>query len=219
MKEKKPTNQLMLERMIFFSDAVFAIAMTILVLDVRVPEMNNDVISDSILWQKLAFAIPKIIGVIVSFFVIGLYWISHHKLFGYVTMYHRRLLWPNLLFLLTIIFMPFTTAFLSEYYNPGLTMPVILYGFNIILTGLASFRLWSVGTNSKYDLSSISQNKVLKRYHKSRALTIPIVFLFVILLSFISGWIPFLLLPFIPVVTYFIKRYFRNKYAGFREEF
>ena len=115
--------------------------------------------------------------------------------------------------------MPFTTAFLSEYYNPGLTMPVILYGFNIILTGLASFRLWSVGTNSKYNLSSISQNKVLKRYHKSRALTIPIVFLFVILLSFISGWIPFLLFPFIPVVTYFIKRYFRNKYAGMREEF
>ena len=219
MEGKKSTKQLMLERMIFFSDAVFAIAMTILVLDVRVPEIKNEVISDSILWNNLSYSIPKIVGVIVSFFVIGLYWISHHKLFGYVTVYNRMLLWPNLLFLLTIIFMPFTTAFLSEYYDPGLTMPVILYAININLTGLASYRLWSIATNSKYDFSSISQNKILKRYHKARALTIPFVFLLVILLSFISGWIPFLLLPFIPVVTYFIKRYFRNKYSSLKDEF
>lgn len=201
-------------RRILICDLVFFILVWLML-----SELHDEVISDSLLWQKLAFSIPKIVDVIVSLFVIGLYWISHHKLFGYVTVNYRRLLWPNLLFLLTIIFMPFTTAILSEHYDPGLTMPVILYGININLFGLAGFRLWSVATNSKYNLSSISHNKVLKRYHKSRALTIPTVFLLVILLSFVSGWIPFLLLPFIPVVTYFIKRYFWKKYAGYREEF
>lgn len=215
----KNINRLLLERMIFFSDAVFAIAMTLLVLDVRVPALTGVELSDGILWRQLAYSIPKIIGVVVSFFVIGMYWISHHKLFGYVQEYSKKLVWPNLLFLLTIIFMPFTTAYLSEYYNPALTMPVILYGININLTGIASYRLWSVGTKSSYNLSTISQNSVIKKYNKARALTIPFVFLLVILLSFLSGWIPFLLLPFIPVVTWLIKRYFRKKYAAFKEQF
>ncbi len=218
MKQEKAANQLLLERMIFFSDAVFAIAITILVLDIKVPEIHDHVISNSLLWEKFSYSIPKIIGVLLSFFVIGLYWISHHKLFGYITVYNKKLLLPNLLFLLTIIFMPFTTSFLSEYYNPGLTMPVILYSININLSGLASYHLWSVGTSATYNLSTISQNSVLKKYNKARALTIPFVFLLVILLSFISGWIPFLILPFIPVVTYFIKRYFRKNYKISDEE-
>jgi uncharacterized membrane protein len=207
-----------LERLAFFSDAVFAIAITLLVIEIKVPEVESEHISDGILLNKLAYIIPKFIGVIISFFVIGLYWISHHRLFGYITRYDKRLLWPNLLFLVTIIFMPFSTAFLSEYYNPSLRVPLLVYAININFTGMMSYRLWSIATSSKYNLSVISNNRIVKQYNLVRALTIPLTFLLILLLSVFSGWIPFLLLPFMPVISYFIKRYYKKKYPSFTEE-
>lgn len=211
-------DEFQLERLAFFSDAVFAIAITLLVIEIKVPELEAEHISDGMLLDKLAHIIPKFIGVIISFFVIALYWISHHRLFGYITKYDRRLLWPNLLFLITIIFMPFSTAFLSEYYNPSLRMPLLIYAININFTGLMSYRLWSIATSSKYELSTISNNRTVKRYNLVRALTIPFTFLLILLLSVFSGWIPFLLLPFMPVISFFIKRYFRKRYPTISAE-
>lgn len=149
MKLHKHKEEFQLERVAFFSDAVFAIAVTLLVIEIKVPELSIEKISDSLLWEQLAYSIPKIVGVIISFFVISLYWVSHHKLFGFINHYNKSIVWPNLIFLLSIIFMPFTTAYLSEYYNPSLSMPLILYTLNINFAGLASFRLWSVATNAK----------------------------------------------------------------------
>jgi uncharacterized membrane protein len=69
-----------LERLIFFSDAVFAIVMTLLVLDIRVPDVPSDVAVQEVpglvveLW-------PKILSYVLSFLVIGLYWIGHHQTF------------------------------------------------------------------------------------------------------------------------------------------
>ena len=219
MKTPHHNSHLLLERIAFFSDAVFAIAMTLLVIEIKVPEMKNNLVSDEILWEQLGESIPKIIGVLVSFSVIGLYWASHHRLFGYIDVYSKKLVWPNLFFLLTIIFMPFTTAYLSEYYNPLIRMPVILYGINICLTGIASFRLWSIGTDSRYKISSISNDIVLKKYQKTRALLIPGLFIFIIILSFFSGWIPYVIFPFLPFVTFFIKKRFKKKYPEYAAEF
>jgi uncharacterized membrane protein len=219
MKLQKHKEEFQLERVAFFSDAVFAIACTLLIIEIKVPELSIDKISDSILWEQLSYSIPKITGVIISFFVISLYWISHHKLFGYINRYDKRILWPNLLFLLSIIFMPFSTAYLSEYYTPDLRMPIILYTLNINFAGLASFRLWSLATNSKKGITVINDNKVLKNYYKTRALTIPLTFVFVTFISFISGWISFIILPLMPFVSFIIRRRFKKKYPAWADEF
>src|SRR5712675_1560100 len=104
-----------LERMILFSDAVFAIAITLLVIEIKVPLIDRHVATDALLLNALDELIPKFIGFFISFFIIGLYWTIHHRMFGYVINYTRRLLWLNLIFLLAVVLMPFSTAFYSEY--------------------------------------------------------------------------------------------------------
>jgi uncharacterized membrane protein len=82
-----------LERMILFSDAVFAIAITLLVIEMKVPEIAKDVVSEEKLVESLFHLIPKFIGFLVSFFIIGLYWTVHHRLFGFVVNYNQSLIW------------------------------------------------------------------------------------------------------------------------------
>ena len=102
-----------LERLIFFSDAVFAIVMTLLILDIRAPD---DVPSNRAPTEVpiLVWALwPKFLSYMLSFLVIGTYWIAHHQTFRYVRSYDRTLLWLNLLFLLSISFIPFPTCLAS----------------------------------------------------------------------------------------------------------
>src|SRR5690242_3238894 len=96
-----------LERMILFSDAVFAIAITLLAIDIKIPQVSRDTVTDGQLWQKLREISPKFIGFLISFFLIGQYWRVHHRLFGFVINFNERVIWLNLLFLLAIVLMPF----------------------------------------------------------------------------------------------------------------
>ena len=116
-----------LERLILFSDAVFAIAITLLAIELKVPEFHKELITDSDLVNGLEHMIPKFIAFLISFLIIGQYWSIHHRLFGFVVNYNLRLLWLNLFFLLAIIIMPFTTAFYSEYISYLLKTPTVLY--------------------------------------------------------------------------------------------
>jgi uncharacterized membrane protein len=102
-----------LERLAFFSDAVFAIAITLLVIEVRMPELES--VTDADLANALLSLTPKFIGFLVSFLVIGRFWIGHHTVFSHLKTCDAKLVWRNLLLLLTIAFMPFPTALLSEY--------------------------------------------------------------------------------------------------------
>ena len=82
-----------LERMILFSDAVFAIAITLLVIEMKIPEISRELLTEQALAESLTHLIPKFVGFIISFMIIGLYWTVHHRLFGFVVDYNPRLLW------------------------------------------------------------------------------------------------------------------------------
>lgn len=105
MKNYKPhqhQEKFQLERVVFFNDAVFAIAITLLIIDIKIPELPHLEITDKQLLYKLSGLIPKFIGFIISFFVIGLYWLAHHRMFKYVTSVNQKLLWANLLLYIPI---------------------------------------------------------------------------------------------------------------------
>ena len=105
-----------LDRIALFSDAVFAIAITLLVIEIKVPAVNADrQLFDHEFNHALKEMIPEFIGFFISFIVIGNYWRAHHTIFGYVTDYNRKLISLNTWFLLTIVCMPFTTAMMSKY--------------------------------------------------------------------------------------------------------
>lgn len=210
-QEQSHKDTFQLERIALFSDAIFAIAITLLIIEIKVPEMHADSISDNDLWQSLAAMLPRFIGFLISFFVIGLYWLSHHRMFKYVIHSSQKLLWNNLLFMLPIVVMPFSTSFLSEYYNATLRLPLAVYMITICFAGFFSYRLWQIIGNPKNNLSS-NLDKVILKYNSARALIIPSVFICAFLLSFISPWISYIIPPFTPLATKLIKRHFYKKY-------
>lgn len=121
------------ERLLFFSDAVFAIAITLLVLDLR----PADTVQGGVIhWAALA---PKLVGFGLSFYVIGQYWIAHHGLFEGVSGYDPRLLAANLWFLAAVAFVPFPTSVVID--SPPGHGPVALYAGSLALAGLAMVAL------------------------------------------------------------------------------
>ncbi len=132
-----------LERLTFFSDAVFAIAMTLLVIEIKVPEIHA--LSDRELGQALLRQIPKYVGFVISFIVVARFWVGHHRVMGLLRATSPRLIWANLIFLLMVAFMPFPTAVLSEYVE--LRVAVGLYTGWLVLLGIAN--RWVIQTALK----------------------------------------------------------------------
>jgi uncharacterized membrane protein len=100
-------------RLAALTDGVLGIAMTLLVLDIRLP-VSAETLSDAELWQKLLGIWPQIFSYGLSFLVVAVMWISHVQKFRHLTRTTPLLLWLNVLFLLGVGFVPFTTALLAE---------------------------------------------------------------------------------------------------------
>lgn len=132
-----------LERMVFFSDAVFAIAITLLIIEVHPPHLPYGSPWQAYVTALLAL-LPNFIGFFVSFFVIGAFWTGHHRAFGLAGHYSDRMISPNLALLCAIVFLPFATAFMSA--NAGMLVPSVVYAVTLIVSGLLSLRLTRLAT-------------------------------------------------------------------------
>lgn len=129
-----------LERLIFFSDAVFAIAITLLVIEIRVPHLTTDTADDAL--RALRALLPSFFGFALSFVVVGRFWMGHHSAMANVAGYSAKLLWPNMMLLMAIAFMPFATAFMSA--NIGQLVPTAFYNATLMITALLSWRVVSM---------------------------------------------------------------------------
>lgn len=194
-----------LERLILFSDAVFAIAITLLVIEIKIPEIHEKPVTDNAVLHKLAELIPKFVGFLVSFLLIGQYWIVHHRMFSFVINFTDRLIWLNILFLFAIALMPFSTGFYSEYVLRGVVTPVIFYTANIALLGLANFLMWRYLSNQKNNLTE-NLTPALSKYFSLRALAVPTIF---VIFSFVYLYNPTIAF-FIPMLIPFIMRLIFN---------
>jgi uncharacterized membrane protein len=126
------------------SDGVFAIAMTVLVLGIRVPEGGGS----AGLTAQLSALWPKFASYAMSFIMLGVLWIGHHFQFQYIRRTDRALLWLNLLFLLTVTFLPFSTAVLGNYYSTR--GAVVLYGSTVALAGGCLLAHWMYATRKRH---------------------------------------------------------------------
>ncbi|OLL92816.1 MULTISPECIES: TMEM175 family protein [unclassified Pseudonocardia] len=124
-----------LERITAFSDGVFAIAITLLVLP-----LTDTVLSDDRIGPQLLDLLPRMLTFALSFVVIGRYWMFHHQLFDRFVRADRRLMSLNLAYLFGIAFLPFPTSALGE--HGARTAAVVLYAANLIVIGLASAAIW-----------------------------------------------------------------------------
>jgi uncharacterized membrane protein len=116
-------------------DGIFAVAMTLLVLDLRLPE-GVKLSSDPAVWHQLSELAGRFSTYSLSFIVLATFWIGHHSLFHFVRKVSREMLWLNLLFLLFITLLPFSTNLLSG--HTRLQTPIVVYGINLLLITLSS---------------------------------------------------------------------------------
>ena len=94
------------ERLVYFSDAVFAIAITLLALEIRLPETQEPTTRE--LRDALLGLLPQFYGFAISFWIIAVYWLAHHRIFRYIRVDDRRLQVINLLFLMWIVLAPYS---------------------------------------------------------------------------------------------------------------
>ncbi len=150
-----------LERLTFFSDAVFAIAMTLLVIEVRLPELHAA--TDRSLAQGLMDLLPNYIGFVISFLVIGRFWAGHHRLMAMIDIADPALVRVNLLLLMAIAFMPFPTAILSDY--SLLRVAIGFYTAYLLVVGLVNVRVITVALRhlSQSDPEAVEDARQLRR--------------------------------------------------------
>jgi uncharacterized membrane protein len=110
-------------RVLAFSDGLFAIAMTLLVVGIEVPDLS-DVDSVGELADALNDDLGSFISFFISFAVIGRYWVAHHDFFGRLAAVDRGLIWLNLLYLMFIAFLPFPTGLLGNFFDNPLSIVV-----------------------------------------------------------------------------------------------
>lgn len=204
-----------LERFILFTDAVFAIAITLLVIEIKVPELEPR--SEAAALQGLAQQTARFIGFFLSFFIIAVYWMAHHRIFRFVTHTTTKLLWLNMLFLLSIVLMPFTTAFQSEY--AMLRLPWVLYSVNILFSGWMQYRL-QVYLRSPAAAVVHPAEQPHPDLDPVRPLVSPLIFLLSIALAFVPGlhasWLRLLPMLLFPAFWLYQRRFRRLERAFYQ---
>ena len=193
MEKHEPETGLSFERVVFFSDAVFAIVITLLVLELKVPHLTEH--NEPALQHALFELIPRVLGFVISFLIVGLMWIEHHRIFRYIDDYDAGLLWRNLLLLLCVSFVPFPTALFSE--NFWSRTAFILYTASFGGVATAKLLIWRHAAKAgllKKDVGPMLELRIARR-----SMAVPLACALAIGLSFISIFIAPLAFMLIPV--------------------
>ncbi len=159
--------------------------MTVLILSLSVPIITSSSIGseNSQLVTSLRGLLPDILSYVISFAILGAFWIRHHMMFNFVTRVDRVLLWVNIIFLLTIGFIPFSTALLGRY--PTLQLSLIVYGLNLFATSITSQLLWQYAVKEKLLSQDVTDERIMSRINKRMAGG-PISYAVAIALSFVD---------------------------------
>lgn len=190
-----------------FSDGVFAIVITLLVLEIKVPHVKL---------EELSFALialtPKFFSFALSFIIIGLYWISHHNMLHFVAKTDRISLWLNILILFTVCIIPFPTALLGDY--PSSQIAVVFYGLTLTTVNLSGTLFWYY--SYKNNLMVKNLNPVFARkiviLHLSPILFY-VVAMFCSLISVKVSYVFYILVPlFFIIPNVLLKRIFAQPY-------
>ncbi|MGZ3608895.1 MAG: TMEM175 family protein [Ktedonobacteraceae bacterium] len=128
-----------LERLAALSDGIFAVAMTLLVLDLRIP-VSQHIIHEQDLLSALTKLGPNILPYFMSFLTLGIFWVGQQTQLNNFTRSNRHLTWLNLVFLLAVTLTPFSTGLLAAFIT--FRLAIVVYWLNIVLLGSMLFISW-----------------------------------------------------------------------------
>jgi uncharacterized membrane protein len=162
------------------ADGVFAIVMTLLVFGITVPASER--VADIGLGAALLELAPNFVSYVISFVILGVYWVGHHNQFFWIKRSNRTLLWINIFFLMFVSLIPFSAGLLSRYGSEALT--IIIYDFNLIICGLMLYVHWHYATDKARLSREVPEH--IQRMVRRRILIPPLFYFGTVLLSPLS---------------------------------
>ncbi|HRH43218.1 MAG TPA: TMEM175 family protein [Pyrinomonadaceae bacterium] len=178
-----------------FSDGVFAIIVTLLIFEVRVPALTD--LSNSGVLNALVSIAPKGVSFAMSFFTVAIFWVTHHHVFSRITHSNWKLMWFNNALLFWLAIVPFTTAFIGNY--PTQSVVVALYATILTLAAL-TFWLMNYYVFFKSDLLSDRVSTSERWRHLKRGRWVFILYGLAVLTSFLWVYAALVILGLIPFI-------------------
>jgi uncharacterized membrane protein len=172
-----------LERIAGLSDGLFAIAMTLIVLEIRIPDPGA-VSSEPELWTAIIGLAPRFVTYLLSFLTLGIFWSGQQTELNHLARADRHFAWLNLAFLAAIAVMPFSTSLLAEFITFRLAL--LIYWLNIFLVGLALYATWTYATHA--GLLKEGTSPAVSRAIKRRIIVGQALYAFGALLSVVSTY-------------------------------
>ena len=188
------------KRLEFLTDGVFAIVATLLVLEIKVPELEHGMEKAELL-TSLKKVFPSIIAFVFSFLNVMIFWINHDAVGKVVVYFNRKITYLNIVFLLFISLVPFTSHLVSEY--PDSLTAISIYGIVLMLCSFAGAAMFS---EIAFKSDMMKKEVDMKKRKKTAAIvwTGPFLFLAAILLGFIHVLIPVIIYILTPIVFLFL---------------
>jgi uncharacterized membrane protein len=171
------------------TDGIFAVVMTILILDISIPQISSNsaiggIAAGTELLKGLFDLWPKILSFGISFVILAIYWMAHHRQFNYVKHLNRTLIWINIMFLMATCILPFSTSLLAQYREQEIS--ILVYGGNsIIIASLLYIQWWYATTSHHSKLVDENLDHIIKTTLSRRLLFGIIVYLIAIGISFV----------------------------------
>jgi uncharacterized membrane protein len=171
-----------------FCDGVFAIALTLLIIDVRLPS-NTEIISTADFWHALKHTAPTIFAFVLSFIIILITWVNHHNILKLVNKPSSSFIYANGLLLLTVVFTPFPTSLMGEYIFSGHAAPaVILYNATFFLQAVG----WVLMTSTILKDNLVKNEKGKAEIIKAKTYGYYSCVVYA-LLAILANWIPIII--------------------------
>jgi uncharacterized membrane protein len=145
MQRTEEQQQYGISRLLAFSDGVFGFAITLLIINVisAFPSLPSSASDEQLVGALLGLG-SSFLSYVLSFYVVGAYWLAHHRMFSSIIRYTSTLLWLNLTLLLFVVFLPFPTYLLDTYYNSHAI--AAFYAATLSVISLCSVLLWEYAT-------------------------------------------------------------------------
>jgi uncharacterized membrane protein len=196
--------QFQIDRIAFFSDAVIAIAITLMILEIKIPAFGRDSSFQQVLAKYGGNMTLHIVALLICYLSIGNLWTRHHELFEHIINYNKSLIKVNLYFLFTIMLLPVSVSFMFEQNNPP-QMQMIVFFINLFLCNLIYYLMLRVIYNSKNKFSSIDGTEVAE---KSKKISFNVTLMFLMVIVVVIFWRRWFFIPFIvwPLVTRIAER-------------
>lgn len=196
------------DRVLNFSDGVFAFAATLLVLKIDLPTLSQADLTSTRITQELLNLWPQYFANIISFLIIGYYWLTHHAVFSLIKKYNQTIIWLNILFLIFLSFLPFPVDLFGDFQNSEVI--VVFYSATLSLVGFILAAIWLYASNKNHLISpEMSQHQ--KYYYSLRFLLAPTIFLLSIPLVFIDPLLTKISWIFVVIGIFIINKIFHFK--------